>query len=503
MLKKPLFIVMVTVVLLTISAWLAITMFMVVNEFKQFQQRSWDESPWALSQGQLELERMRSSLLIAINEPSDNHFALASARIEIFWSRLNVIKVGPNKSLLLKDPSLNAIFTEISQYLLANEQSIYDLDAQFAQQVAIVSAKWSKQWQSEVVDAYLHSTKELTDINNELSKTFDLFTVMLMTVMLMIIALCATLVYLLLRNQRLLLKAEQMSQIKDEFLANMSHELRTPLNGIVGTIALLKQAQQQDNELIDILEGSSEALMAQINDVLDYSQIEAGQLRLEEVEFSLGQMLKRSSAIFTAQVLNKGIDFQVDYAHLEYLFVRGDMAKLRQVILNLIANAVKFTHRGSITLACEYTISSEQQVALTITVKDTGIGIDDSKISRLFDSFTQADSSIKRKYGGSGLGLSISKKLVQAMGGQLTVQSVVGKGTTFSVQLQLALAKKPNLGLVASEKYQSLSHKHILLAEDNPVNQKIAQKLLQNMGMTVSLVENGQQVLILIYIKSI
>ena len=287
--------------------------------------------------------------------------------------------------------------------------------------------------------------------------------------------------------------ALQAAKAKAEFLAVMSHEIRTPLNGIVGSLNLLKDTGGLSEEHIDYLDTinySSDALLRIINDILDFSKIESGKMLLENAVFSMSDLIRSVQSIFLPIAEGeKNLEFLAPIPKHEFN-MKGDSGKIRQVLINLINNAIKFTTEGSVFLNTKIKKIDDERAEVTIEVEDSGVGIPEDKIDKIFESFTQEDSSTTRKFGGTGLGLSISKKFCEMMGGSLTAKSVIGEGSTFIMKIELEITEETFENVVDIKKAE-FSGK-ILLVEDNLVNQKIASKMLQRMKLEVEHAFNGQ-----------
>lgn len=274
---------------------------------------------------------------------------------------------------------------------------------------------------------------------------------------------------------------EKVSKIKSDFLANMSHEIRTPMNGILGMSDLLQKTEmtQTQDEYVRTIKSSSENLLIIINDILDYSKIESGKIDLEQEVFELVPCLEEVIDLLKPSAIEKGLELMVYVEPDVPVFVKGDSTRLKQIVINLVNNAIKFTDKGEVLLRVENLVQEQEFQQLCISIKDTGIGLDPDQVNHLFQSFTQADSSTTRKYGGTGLGLAICKKLVQLMGGRIWVESELGKGSTFSFTI---ISEVVGSGQNIPEISQ-LKGLKALIVDDNTTNLKILVKQLSNWGI--------------------
>jgi PAS domain S-box-containing protein len=298
-------------------------------------------------------------------------------------------------------------------------------------------------------------------------------------------------------------KAEAANIAKTEFLANMSHEIRTPMNAVVGLANILANSRpltQQQQEYVDTLQISAKSLLTLINDMLDLAKIEAASLELAEEPFSVTQIVVEVQKMMEVRAKEKGIGFAVrmDCACIEKRIFSGDPMRLRQIILNLCSNAVKFTDRGGIEIcvACEPDHASDIETVI-LKVKDTGIGIPPDKLETVFEKFTQADSSINRKYGGTGLGLNITKTLVEAMKGSISVESTPGAGSVFTVTLPLKIMHSgvTDADGDSTREKETGGQEVILLVEDYPANILVATTFLKQFGYRCEIAKNGVEAL--------
>jgi signal transduction histidine kinase/CheY-like chemotaxis protein len=282
-------------------------------------------------------------------------------------------------------------------------------------------------------------------------------------------------------------QAESANQAKSILLANMSHEIRTPMTGVVGFANLLSGTglTAEQREYVDGIRSSGEALLTLINDILDFSKIEAGRLEMESRPFDLRSAIEKAVAIFTARVREKGLRLAVTIDPRVPSVIAGDAGRLRQILINLLGNAVKFTEHGEVSLTVTACDAPGKWHRISFVVRDTGPGIAPEHQQRIFDSFSQVDPSITRKYGGTGLGLAISRSLAEQMGGNLRVESQVGQGAAFSFSILAETAELPK-----SERPPTLSREaaadlpplRVIVTDDNPVNRKVAVSLLKLLG---------------------
>ncbi len=286
-------------------------------------------------------------------------------------------------------------------------------------------------------------------------------------------------------------QALEASRLKSQFLANVSHEIRTPLNGILGVTQVLRTMPMlpDANEYLDVLQSSGQSLLDIVNDVLDLSKIEANRLELESEAFDLEQLVSHATRAFVPQAAKRGLALDCTVSAAANAPCRGDPARLRQVINNLVGNAIKFTEHGTARVSVD-----REGDTVTLQVSDTGLGIADDRTASIFDPFIQADGTISRRFGGTGLGLTICRRLVQLMGGDITVESQLGSGSTFRV--------RAHLPCVVLDRFEASKHPsripappkqmRVLLAEDNEVSARLTCAIIEKLGHRVEVAGNGQ-----------
>lgn len=290
--------------------------------------------------------------------------------------------------------------------------------------------------------------------------------------------------------------AEMAAKAKGSFLANMSHEIRTPMNGILASSELLLSTRldKEQNELASLVHRSANSLLGILNDILDLSKIEAGKFEFEKKPFNMKEILDDACDLNKLSAAEKSVTVSLNIEDGTPLYVEGDPNRVRQVIMNLVGNAIKFTQQGEVKILVGYDKIDESRYNMIVEISDTGIGIPKDRIEQIFDDFEQATSQISRQYGGTGLGLTICKSLIDMMDGYIEVESDEGKGASFTITLPVTVLKEEQAKALATDSAVTAKqyNKKVLVAEDNVVNQRVAQKMLAKVGVDADIVYDGE-----------
>ncbi|MFZ9683240.1 MAG: ATP-binding protein [Cephaloticoccus sp.] len=290
-------------------------------------------------------------------------------------------------------------------------------------------------------------------------------------------------------------RAEESSRTKSDFLATISHEIRTPMNGVIGMLQVLRDSRltPEQQAQVNIAAGSADTLLRLLNDVLDFSKIESAKLEFESIPFYPAEAAREVDSLLRPRAMDKNLSFNLALPPGDPLCVTGDPVRLKQVLLNLTGNAIKFTEQGQVDIAMNVTKRDAREATITFRIHDTGIGIDSRTQAKLFQVFSQGDSSTTRRFGGSGLGLAISQRLVNLMGSSTELTSTPGRGTTFEFAITLPVAapiKAPALPIPVTADGQLMGR--ILVVEDDGVNQRVIEWMLKRLGLDYSLAANGR-----------
>lgn len=496
------FLVVWALAFIALLLWLSSLVVKVSGEIDRYEMQLRDERPWHISQLQTEMERMRGALNLYLESPTPANREEATTRTEIFWSRAKLLTEGEiGRYTRDFDTQTYQQVNSILNYLKAHEQTIEQMPVDFAESLNQRLDGWSSTFRHRMVQLSDEAFAQAAERSLSVQETYQSIRNVLISLGTLGAVAVTLLLFAFYRNRQLRLTAESANQAQADFLANMSHEIRTPLNGIIGTIQLLRDTDdlRERRSLIATLNHSSEALLAQINDVLDYSRLESGKQKPDFVPFNLVELVSNSVRLFSAQAQSKGIELNFHPPRQLESWVLSDDAKIRQILLNLIGNAIKFTEQGGVNVYLEL-IPDGHHITARIRVADTGIGIPESKQGQLFKPFSQADSTTSRRFGGTGLGLAISAQLAELLGGRIEVDSIPNKGSEFVFMLQMPRTQQDQhreQKVEAETEYQPpvKLRGHVLVAEDNAVNQTIIRRMLEKSGLEVFIAVNGEQVL--------
>ncbi len=482
-----------------------------------------------------EFLRIRQSLGETLAQPQSADLDALSLRYDIFLSRLTLLRESPSVSLLTSRPEFRKLIPRLEPLVAEMDQA---LAAQPVNRLALAHVLGElKDLGSDVQALTLAANSEVARLLESQADTMReqnslIVWLTLAQLALLIIASGA----LVLRQKRLEaerlaleqmtdelrdahVRAEAANRGKSQFLANMSHELRTPFNGLMGMLGLMQSTPltPQQSDYIETAQGSASHLLTLLNDILDLSALETGKLTLKPLPVHLSKLLREVSALMQPLADSKGLDFRIQLPQAPLPVVVADETRIKQILFNLLNNAIKFTGHGHVLLTVAQRSAGPATVELVFEIQDSGIGMDASVLSRLFQRFYQVDDSSTRRFGGTGLGLEISQSLARMMGGEIAVRSEVAVGSVFTAMLRLPLgdaadvaadappsmdapvvaaapAVAPALLLAApSQPEGALAHKlHVLVVEDHPINQKLVGVLLGRMGCRISYCENGQ-----------
>lgn len=471
--------------------WLVLTIGRLNSEIQNLSDQYLDNRPWHLSQLQVEMERLRYELHTLSMADTVAQQQRTSLVLELVWNRVDILLTNEASNEGGNTLDLTPFLTEILTTFQAYETELYRLSLRSQAELSDSVERWTNLFQDSIVQVFEIGYAEYQLMSDDVVIRYRSLRSQLMIIGNTMLVLMVLLVYLSVRSRKLAERAEQASRAKSQFLSNMSHELRTPLNGIIGTIQLMQQEPDNASQWLKTLSVSSDALQAQINDVLDFNSIESGVLLLDESECDLTQLMDDLGTLFYPTSLKTELPLIIslpDDWQNGYLAM-ADAQKIRQILINLIGNAFKFTESGQISV--KVTQASSKRVSWI--VEDTGIGIAEDKLDTIFQSFQQAENDTRRRFGGSGLGLSISRLLAELMGGFLSVESLPGQGSRFCLNLPIQPVKLQNktAELGKADAFEPLEGT-VLLVEDNEVNQRIAKAMLHKAGLTVELAEDGE-----------
>lgn len=451
---------------------------------------------WGISEINFESQRLIGSL--TAYEHGEASIEAARLRFDVLWSRLDVVRV----TNFGEETGFRELIADFDQLLEDADPILFGSDPPTEAQLTEISDRAnaltirSRQLWTGNFGTQNPASRVINEFEDRGAAHYTEFGAMTLLVLLMVYVLAE--IYFASRGQRreaeLRREAAEANAAKTRFLANVSHEIRTPLNGILGMASELSESQLTEDQAqcLRIIEQSGTVLLGTINDVLDLSRIEAGQLSVEARPFALRGLVQAACALYGARAREKDLYLTLDIQDNLPPVLMGDEFRIRQVLHNLIANAVKFTAEGGVTVRVRPDLKGRR---LVIAVQDSGPGIEREAQARIFEPFLQADASVTRRHGGSGLGLTISRQLCQAMGGDLMVVSRPGHGATFFCDLPLraASAEEARQVRIETARPPNLSGRCILVADDNATNRLILDRFLRNTGAEVRFAETGEE----------
>lgn len=504
-------IVSLLVVTLSPLAWIQWQQFQLMEDVSTNQV---DSIMWQAYQLERELSRLDSKLHVAMSKPEQIDPYELSERYEVFLSRIDLLTQIPRRDLIDNT-------TAYAEAIGSIEAFVVRADPLFADPAGLIRDRESLATMESSVETLLPQVAELTrEANRSVARFVDERNAQLQQQSVLVITLAGVqsvvlLVFVVVLVRHIRRQQQQYSELqrlsrelsdardqaeaanhgKSVFLANMSHEIRTPFQGLLGMLTLLDEPDltSQQRDYLQTARDSAMHLLGVLNDILDVSTMESGTLKLSEARINLRDVLQEVEGLMKVAAHNKGLALQVHATSDLPTWVMADATRLRQIMFNLINNAIKFTAQG--TVSAEMSCAPHGQPGVVFTVRDTGMGMDRETVDRLFTRFFQADNSVRRRIGGTGLGLEISRKLARMMGGDVRVSSELGVGSVFTVTLDLPATTAPTAETIAHSDTGTGRSLKVLVAEDHPINQKYMGILLKKMGHNAVFCENGAEAL--------